>query len=96
MSEQEFEPEKYHDEYRERFLAVVERKQKGHEITVAALTGGFVSGNTDPMIRHLVSIHACASFIEHRTGAVAGNAEMKTQSFILGLLGCACSYDDRA
>jgi non-homologous end joining protein Ku len=40
MSEQEFEPEKYHDEYRERFLAVVERKQKGHEITVAALTGG--------------------------------------------------------
>ena len=32
MSAAEFEPEKYHDEYRERFLAMVEQKTKGKEI----------------------------------------------------------------
>jgi DNA end-binding protein Ku len=35
MSSDEFEPEKYHDEYRERFLAMVEQKTEGKEITVA-------------------------------------------------------------
>jgi DNA end-binding protein Ku len=34
LSVEEFEPEKYHDEYRERFLAVVEQKTKGKEITI--------------------------------------------------------------
>ena len=34
LSAEEFEPEKYHDEYRERFLALVEQKTKGKEITV--------------------------------------------------------------
>jgi DNA end-binding protein Ku len=34
MSAPEFEPEKYHDEYRERFLAMVEQKTKGKEITI--------------------------------------------------------------
>ena len=32
----EFNPEKYHDEYRERVQAMLEEKSKGHEITVAA------------------------------------------------------------
>jgi non-homologous end joining protein Ku len=31
---------KNHDEYRERFLAMWSENKKGHEITVAALTGG--------------------------------------------------------
>ncbi|MGN6717017.1 MAG: Ku protein [Candidatus Binatia bacterium] len=35
MSAAEFEPEKYHDEYRERFLAMIDQKVKGQEITVA-------------------------------------------------------------
>lgn len=35
MSAEEFEPEKYHDEYRERFLAMVDQKVKGQEITIA-------------------------------------------------------------
>jgi DNA end-binding protein Ku len=35
MSSSEFEPEKYHDEYRERFLAMIDQKVKGQEITVA-------------------------------------------------------------
>ena len=35
MSAAEFEPEKYHDEYRERFLAMIDQKAKGEEITVA-------------------------------------------------------------
>ena len=35
MSSEEFEPEKYHDEYRERFLAMIDHKVKGEEITVA-------------------------------------------------------------
>jgi DNA end-binding protein Ku len=35
MSAEEFEPEKYHDEYRERFLALVDQKTKGKEITVS-------------------------------------------------------------
>ena len=35
MSSSEFEPEKYHDEYRERFLAVIDQKVKGQEITVS-------------------------------------------------------------
>ena len=35
MSAGEFETEKYHDEYRERFLAFTEQKVKGQEITVA-------------------------------------------------------------
>ena len=30
-----WEPEKYHDEYRERFLAMIDQKVKGEEITVA-------------------------------------------------------------
>jgi len=34
MSAVEFEPEKYHDEYRERFLAMIDRKAKGQEVTV--------------------------------------------------------------
>jgi len=34
MSAGEFDPEKYHDEYRERFLAMVEQKTKGKEITI--------------------------------------------------------------
>ena len=36
MSAAEFEPEKYHDEYRERFLAMIDQKVKGQEITVAS------------------------------------------------------------
>ena len=32
----EFKPDKYHDEYRERVQAMLEEKSKGHEITVAA------------------------------------------------------------
>ena len=36
MSAEEFEPEKYHDEYRERFLGMVDQKVKGEEIAVAA------------------------------------------------------------
>jgi DNA end-binding protein Ku len=35
MSLAEFEPEKYHDEYRERVLAMIDQKVKGEEITVA-------------------------------------------------------------
>jgi DNA end-binding protein Ku len=35
MSAAEFEPEKYHDDYRERFLALIDQKAKGQEITVA-------------------------------------------------------------
>ena len=35
MSAPEFEPEKYHDEYRERVLAMIDQKVKGQEITVA-------------------------------------------------------------
>ena len=35
MSAEEFEPEKYHDEYRERFLAMIDQKVKGQEITIA-------------------------------------------------------------
>lgn len=31
----EFEPEKYRDEYRERFLAFIDQKVKGQEITMA-------------------------------------------------------------
>ena len=34
MSAGEFEPGKYHDEYRERFLTMVEQKTKGKEITI--------------------------------------------------------------
>jgi DNA end-binding protein Ku len=34
LSAEEFEPEKYHDDYRERFLALVEQKTKGKEITI--------------------------------------------------------------
>ena len=34
MSVAEFEPEKYQHEYRERFLAMVEQKTKGKEITI--------------------------------------------------------------
>jgi len=33
LSSDEFESEKYHDEYRERFLTMVEQKAKGKEIT---------------------------------------------------------------
>ena len=36
MSAAEFEPEKYHDEYRERFLAMIDQKVKGQEITIAS------------------------------------------------------------
>ena len=36
MSAAEFEPEKYHDEYRERFLAMIDQKVKGQEILVAS------------------------------------------------------------
>ena len=35
MSSAEFEPEKYHDEYRERVLAMIDQKVKGREITVS-------------------------------------------------------------
>ena len=35
LSSAEFKPEKYHDEYRERFLAMIDQKAKGQEITVA-------------------------------------------------------------
>ena len=35
LSSDDFEPDKYHDEYRERFLAMVDQKTKGKEITVA-------------------------------------------------------------
>ena len=31
----EFEPEKYHDEYRERVLAMIDQRAKGQEITFA-------------------------------------------------------------
>lgn len=31
----QFEPEKYHDEYRERFLAMIDQKVKGQEVTVS-------------------------------------------------------------
>jgi len=34
MSAEEFEPEKYDDEYRERFLAMVDQKIKGQQVTV--------------------------------------------------------------
>ena len=34
MSSQEFEPEKYQDEYRERFLAMVDQKVKGKDVAV--------------------------------------------------------------
>lgn len=34
MSAEEFEPEKYHDEYRERILAMVDQKVKGKEVAV--------------------------------------------------------------
>ncbi len=36
LSHEEFPPEQYHDEYRERVLAVVEQKVEGKEITAAA------------------------------------------------------------
>lgn len=36
MSAGEFEPAKYHDEYRERFFSIVDQKVKGQDITVAA------------------------------------------------------------
>ena len=36
MSAEEFEPEKYHDEYRERFLAMIDQKVKGQEISIAS------------------------------------------------------------
>jgi non-homologous end joining protein Ku len=36
MSADEFEPEKYHDEYRERFLAMIDRKAKGQEVDSSA------------------------------------------------------------
>jgi DNA end-binding protein Ku len=39
MSSREFEPEKYHDEYRERFLAMIDQKVEGQEITVAPERG---------------------------------------------------------
>ena len=35
LSADEFKSEKYHDEYRERFLAMIDQKVKGEEITVA-------------------------------------------------------------
>ena len=35
LSADEFKPKKYHDEYRERFLAMIDQKVKGEEITVA-------------------------------------------------------------
>ena len=35
LSSAEFNPEQYHDEYRERFLAMIDQKVKGQEITVA-------------------------------------------------------------
>ena len=35
MSSAEFEPDKYHDEYRERVLAMIDKKIKGQEITIA-------------------------------------------------------------
>jgi DNA end-binding protein Ku len=38
LSADEFKPEKYHDEYRERFLAMIDQKVKGEEITVAPPT----------------------------------------------------------
>jgi DNA end-binding protein Ku len=34
MSTEEFEAEKYHDEYRERFLAMIDHKLKGEEVAV--------------------------------------------------------------
>ena len=34
LSSDEFQPDKYEDEYRERFLAMVEQKTKGKEITI--------------------------------------------------------------
>ena len=33
LSHEEFEPEQYHDEYRERVLAAVEQKVAGKEVT---------------------------------------------------------------
>jgi DNA end-binding protein Ku len=36
MTNDEFDPDKYHDEYRERALELLEEKRKGHEITVPA------------------------------------------------------------
>jgi DNA end-binding protein Ku len=38
MSAAEFEPEKYRDEYRQRFLTFIDQKVKGQEITVAPPT----------------------------------------------------------
>ena len=35
LSENEFHPEKYHDQYRERLKEVVEKKVKGEEVTIA-------------------------------------------------------------
>src|SRR5262249_28665564 len=35
MSSAGFEPDKYHDEYRERVLAMIDQKIKGQEITIA-------------------------------------------------------------
>ena len=35
MLSAEFEPEKYHDEYRERVLAMMDQRAKGQEITLA-------------------------------------------------------------
>ena len=35
LSADEFKPKKYHDEYRERFLAMIDQKVNGEEITVA-------------------------------------------------------------
>jgi DNA end-binding protein Ku len=36
MTNDEFDPDKYHDEYRERALELLEEKRKGHEITAPA------------------------------------------------------------
>jgi DNA end-binding protein Ku len=38
MTNNEFEPAKYRDEYRERALALLDEKRKGHEITPPAPT----------------------------------------------------------
>ena len=35
MSAEEFEPEKYHNEYRERFLAMIDHTLKGEEVAVS-------------------------------------------------------------
>ena len=40
MSAEEFEPEKYHDEYRERFLGMVDQKVKGRNYGCRATSTG--------------------------------------------------------